>query len=174
MTTTDWAIDIALILIVLRQLRVGQVDFRFVLIPLALCYFAAKNYFHGLPTAGNDLVLIGAFGALGLTLGIAGGLWTRVWSDGSKHARVQAGPAAAGLWIGSMAARLGFIYWITHSGGGALVRFSTSHHLTGADVWSTALIVLALSEVGARMAVIVFRAYRTMAATSPQRTPVYA
>lgn len=174
MTTTDWVIDIALILIVIRQLRIGQVDLRFVLIPLALSCFAANNYLHGLSTAGNDLVLIGLFGALGLTLGIVGGLWTQVWSDGGKHTRVQAGPAAAGLWIGSMTARLGFIYWITHSGGDALARFSMSHHLTGADVWSTALIVLALSEVGARMAVIVFRAYRTTTATSRERTPVYA
>ena len=59
-----------------------------------------------------------------------------------------------------MTARLAFIIWITHSGGPALTRFSIRHDITGADVWSTALVLLALAEVTARIGTIVVRGYR--------------
>jgi hypothetical protein len=159
MTTTDWIIDIVLILIVVRQIREARIDKRFVLIPAAIVAFTAHSYLHGLPTGGNDLVLIISCLAVGSALGLAGGFATRVRAhDG--HAYAQAGVLAAGLWIGSMTARLGFIIWITHSAGEAsLARFSVAHHITGADVWQTALVLLALSEVVVRIGTVVVRGY---------------
>ena len=166
MTTTDWIIDIALILIVVRQMREERFNLRFVLIPAAIVYFTAKNYLHAVPTAGHDLALIAGCVALGSALGLVGGLLTRVrGADGDAY--VKAGPAAAALWIASMGARLGFIIWITHSSGeAALARFSVAHQITGADVWQTALVLLALSEVVVRIGVIVVRALRKRAATA--------
>jgi hypothetical protein len=158
MTTTDWLIDIALILIVVRQMREERLTWRFVAIPVAIVYFVAKNYLHTLPTAGNDVALIAGCLALGSLLGLAGGLLTRVRGE-NGNAFIQAGPAAASLWIASMTARLGFIVWITHSSGEAtLARFSIAHHITGADVWQTALVLLALSEVIVRIGTVVVRA----------------
>lgn len=159
MTTTDWLIDITLILIVLRQVREGRIDKRFIAIPLALCAYTFHSYVHSLPTAGNDLVLIGVAGAVGATLGVLGGFATHVRGENGQ-AFARAGFVAAGLWIASMTARLGFIIWITHSNGAAaLGRFSSSHDITGADVWQTALVLLALSEVLVRLAIIVTRGH---------------
>ena len=170
MTTTDWIIDIALILIVLRQMRAERFTIRFVLLPLGIVGFTAHKYLTALPTGGNDVTLIALCLAAGTALGLLGGLITRVFArDGQTF--VQAGPAAASLWVASMGARLGFIIWITHSVGAAhLAHFSVAHSITGADVWQTALVVLALSEVLARIGLIALRAQRTShAIATPDR-----
>ena len=170
MTTTDWIIDIVLILIVLRQLREEKFTARVVIIPAVIVAYVAHSYLHSFPTGGNDLLLVGLATGLGAALGVAGGLLTRVRSaDG--NAFIKAGPAAAGIWIASMTARLGFIIWITHSSGAAsIARFSEAHHITSADSWQTALVLLALSEVAIRIAIITARSLRAAKATQP--TPV--
>lgn len=157
MTTTDWIIDIVLVLVVLRQIREEKLGLRFVLLPLGIVGYVAHSYLHGIPTAGNDLVLVVGALLAGATLGVVGGFATLVRAENGT-AFVRAGWAAAGLWVGSMTARLGFIIWITHSAGEAwLGRFSVAHDITGGDVWQTALVLLALSEVIGRIGVIVIR-----------------
>jgi hypothetical protein len=157
MTTTDWIIDLALILIVLRQIREGRIDLRFIAIPAALCAYTFHTYIHSIPTAGHDLALIIAAVGVGSTLGVLGGVATHV-RGGDGHGYARAGAVAAGLWVASMSARLGFILWATSAAGGAaLGRFSESHQITSADVWQTALVLLALSEVLVRLAIIVVR-----------------
>ncbi len=157
MTTTDWIIDITLVLLVLRQIREARIDRRFVLIPAGLVAYTDSTYLHAIPTMGHDLVLIGACLAVGTMLGVAGGLATHVRiADGQGHAR--AGVVAASLWVASMGARLGFIVWISHPAGeAALGRFSAAHGITGADAWQDALVLLALSEVIVRLGIIVAR-----------------
>ena len=160
MTTTDWIIDIALIVIVLRQIREERLSLRFLLIPVAVVGYVASHYLHALPTAGNDLTLaaIGLVG--GAALGIAGGLTTRVRAAGG-NAYVHAGFTAATIWIGSMTARLAFIIYITHSSGQAwLERFSQAHDITSATAWQDALVILALTEVIGRIGLIVIRGER--------------
>ncbi len=67
---------------------------------------------------------------VGTALGLIGGLLTRVFARDGQTV-VQAGPAAASLWVGSMGARLAFIIWITHSAGEAhLAHFSIAHSIT--------------------------------------------
>jgi hypothetical protein len=177
MTTTDWLIDIVLILIVVRQLRQERLTRRFVIIPAVIVAYVAHTYLHGLPSGGNDLALVVVFTAVGAGLGLLGGLLTRVWGrDGSAY--VQAGLAAAGLWVASMTARLGFIIWITHaSGEAAIARFSAAHGIHSADTWQTALVLLALSEVIVRIGIIVLRgvrASRLTAARADQQQPLTA
>ena len=46
--------------------------------PVALMGWAGFNYLHSIPTAGNDLVLIGLLTAVGVVFGLFGGLLTRV------------------------------------------------------------------------------------------------
>jgi hypothetical protein len=167
MTTSDWIIDIALVLIVVRQLREEKLTRRFVIIPAAIVAYVAHSYLHGLPSGGADLTLVVLAVALGATLGLAGGLLTSVRGrDGSAY--VKAGPAAASLWIASMTARLGFIVWITHSSGEhALARFSAAHGIHSAQTWQTALVLLALSEVAVRILTIVLRGLQAADASRP-------
>ncbi len=113
MTTTDWFIDIALLLIVLRQLREERLTTRTILLPLGMIAWAASNYLTDIPTAGNDVPLAAIFAVTGVVLGLAGGLLTRVrHADG--HVLIKATRSAAALWIISMGFRLGFAVWSTH------------------------------------------------------------
>ena len=74
MRATDYLINAAFVLIVFRQARERVLDRRSVIIPLAIVAYVAHLYVRSIPTGGNDLVLIGALGTLGLGLGIASGL----------------------------------------------------------------------------------------------------
>ena len=97
MTTTDWIIDIALILIVFRQLREERLTARTVLLPVVLMAWAGFTYLRGVPAAGNDLVVIGLLTAVGVVFGLSSGLLTRVrYSSGSVYIRATAGAAAPG------------------------------------------------------------------------------
>ncbi len=158
MTTTDWLLDIALLLVVLRQVRESRIDRRFVLIPLAIVGFVAHSYLHSIPTAGNDLVMIGVMIGIGALLGIAGGVATRVRFDG-QHALAKAGWIAATLWVLGMGSRMAFVLWSDHGGDPTIARFSQAHGITTQDAWVTAFVLMALTEVGTRVGTIVMRAH---------------
>jgi hypothetical protein len=171
MTTTDWIIDLALIFVVLRQLREERFTARFVLLPAGIVYYVVSHYLHALPTSGNDLVLIGGCIALGALLGAAGGLTTLVRGSNGE-AYVRAGRTAATIWIASMTARLGFIIFITHSVGESwLMHFSAAHGITSADAWQDGLVLLALSEVSVRIGLIVLRSLNAKNASATTTTP---
>ncbi|MFC1419994.1 hypothetical protein [Streptacidiphilus cavernicola] len=157
MTTTDWFIDIALLLIVLRQLREERLTARTVLLPLGMITWAAGNYLTAVPTAGNDVLLAVVFAATGVVLGLAGGLLTHVRQAGG-HVLIKASRGAAALWIISMGFRLGFAVWSTHPSGAAhLTRFSATHSITSGQAWVVALLLMAVGEVVVRLGTIVIR-----------------
>jgi hypothetical protein len=169
MTTTDWILDIALLLVVFRQIREGRIDARFVLIPLGIVGWAVHNYVHTIPTAGNDLALLGVFVVIGAALGIGGGVATRVRYDG-QHALAQAGFVAAALWVVGMGMRMAFQLWVEHGGAPTVAHFSAAHDITGSDAWVAALLMMALTEVVTRIGVIVLRAYRLHHLATPSRS----
>ncbi|MFJ7206563.1 hypothetical protein ACIQWR_23900 [Streptomyces sp. NPDC098789] len=165
MTTTEWITDIALLLIVFRQLREGRLDLKTFLIPLGIVAFVANSYLDTIPTAGNDLVLIGLLVAVGAALGIAGGIYTRIRSlDG--HLLIKAGAVSAVLWVVGMGARMGFQLWVQHGGAAAVGRFSVTHQITTEKAWVAAFVLMALTEVVTRVATIFIRS-RTTAVTRP-------
>ncbi|BBA99002.1 putative integral membrane protein [Actinacidiphila reveromycinica] len=170
MTTTDWIIDIVLVLIVFRQMREERLTARTVLLPLAIIGWAAVNYLHPVPTAGNDLLLAGLFAAAGVVFGLFGGLLTRVrLADG--QVRVRASVGAAALWVASMGFRLGFAVWSSHASGAAHVaHFSSAHDITSAQAWVVALILMAFGEVVVRLGTIVLRGQRLLARARREET----
>ncbi|MFI9065629.1 hypothetical protein ACIGQE_27805 [Streptomyces sp. NPDC053429] len=168
MTATEWITDIALVLIVFRQLREGRLDQKTFLLPLAIVAFVGYSYLDSVPTDGNDLVLIGALTAVGAALGIAGGIYTRIRSlDGDLL--IKAGAVSAVLWIAGMGARMGFQTWVEHGGGADdVARFSLAHHITSQQAWVTAFVLMALTEVVTRVATIYIRSRAVAtAATRP-------
>jgi hypothetical protein len=156
MTTTEWITDIALLLLVLRQIREARLTLTQLAIPLAIVAYVAHHYLHSIPTAGNDLVLILTLVAVGATLGIAGGIYTRVRVDGPATL-VQAGVISAALWVIGMSARMGFQLWSQNGGAGSIERFSVAHQITSDQAWVAALVLMALTEVVTRLATIVYR-----------------
>lgn len=176
MNTTDWILDIVLILVVFRQLRWSRIDAVFLLVPIGIVGFVAYKYLDPIPTGGNDLLVIGACAALGTVLGVAGGLTTHVRLGRGRGATtgegagagegeagrmyVRAGFAAATLWVLGMGARLAFSVWAQDDGGPTLVRFSERHDITSVQAWVSGLILMVLCEVGTRIGTILIRAAR--------------
>ena|ERR1700761_2835550 len=157
MTITDWVIDIALILIVFRQLREERLTGRTILLPAVLVGWAGFTYLRAIPTAGHDLVLIGLLTAVGIVFGLASGLLTRVrWSAGNVY--IKATVSAAALWVISMGFRMGFAIWSSYgSGVSHLTSFSAAHDITSGQAWVTALIFMAFGEVIVRLGIIIVR-----------------
>lgn len=166
MTTTEWITDIALVLIVFRQLREGRLNRKSFLIPLGIVAVVAYSYLDSIPTAGDDLVLIAALTGVGAVLGIAGGVYTRIRRlDG--HLLIKAGVVSATLWVLGMGARMGFQCWVEYGGGADdVARFSIAHHITSDEAWVAAFVLMAVTEVVTRVATIYFRS-RAVRAAAP-------
>jgi hypothetical protein len=169
MTITDYLINALFVLVVLRQARERRIDLRSFLVPLGIVLYVAHLYIHSIPTAGNDLVLVGLLASIGLTLGVLGGFAThlRLGDDGSPLARV--GWVAGGLLIAGISARMLFVFAVNNGAEPAIRSFSIAHHI-GAAAWPVALVAMALLEVVVRLMVVQLRAHRLT--TRPVATPV--
>jgi hypothetical protein len=174
MSTTDYLINIALVLLVLTQIRNRRMDLRSLILPVVAVAGAAFYYLKGIPTAGNDVVLELGLGALGVLLGVACARTTSVWRDADGVAYSRAGLAAAVLWVLGVGSRLAFEVYATHGGAGAIARFSASHSITSGEAWTAALVLMALADVISRMIVLRVRAARatTPAAVAAEGRPL--
>jgi len=159
MTLSDYALDLALMGIVFLQLRGRRLTVRSLLLPVGITVWAARTYLHSVPTAGNDLVLIAACTAVGVTVGAAAGLLTKVTRGADGTAFARAGLAAAALWVLGIGLRMGFQEFAAHGGAGTIGRFSAAHHITSMQAWVAALILMALAEALTRTAVLAGRAF---------------
>jgi hypothetical protein len=162
MTTSDYLLNAAFVLLVLRQARERELDRRSVIVPLVLMFLVGTQYLHTLPTAGNDLLLIVGLASVGLLLGLAGGFTTRVRA-GNGVALARVGWIAGGLLVAGIGSRMAFAFAAGHGLGPALRSFSMAHQI-GATAWPVALVLMALIEVGARIAVVQVRGRRLVAA----------
>jgi hypothetical protein len=159
MTFTDYLLDIVLIGVVLLQIRGRRLTLRSLLIPIGIVVWAASQYLHGIPTAGNDLTLVGVGATSGIALGVLTGRFTfvRRGQDGLPYAR--AGAIAAILWLVGVGTRFAFQLYASHGGAPAIARFSAHHAITSTEAWTAALILMAFGEVLARTAVLGMRAW---------------
>jgi hypothetical protein len=161
MSITDYLINAVFVLIVLRQARERELDLRSVVIPLAIVAYVAQLYVHSIPTAGNDLFLIGALGAFGLTLGVASGFATHVRAGENGLAVARVGWIAGALLIAGIGSRMVFEFALTHGAHHAIVSFSMAHQI-GAAAWPVALVMMALLEVSTRIVIVELRGRHAM------------
>ena len=161
MRTTDYLINAVFVLIVFRQARERELDRRSVILPLAIVAYVAHLYVHSIPTAGNDLVLIGALGALGLTLGVASGFATHVRAGANGLAVARVGWLAGGLLIAGIGSRMVFAFAVSHGAQHAIASFSVAHQIE-ATAWPVALVLMALLEVSTRIAIVQLRGRHAM------------
>jgi hypothetical protein len=156
MTTSDYLINALFVFLVLRQAYERRLDTRSALLPLVIVFVVARQYVHSIPTAGNDLVLIGLLSVAGIGLGVLSGLAThmRRGDDGAAYARI--GWLAGALLIGGFCARMVFVLAVNHGAEPAIRSFSIAHQI-GAAAWPVALVSMALCEVGARVLVLQVR-----------------
>ncbi len=166
MTTTDYLINALFVLLVVRQAREHRLDVRSAVIPMLVLACVAHLYVHSIPTAGNDLVLVGALACLGLTMGIISGFATevRLGDDGTALARV--GWLAGGLLFAGICARMVFVFAVDNGAEPAIRSFSVAHHI-GAAAWPMALVSMALFEVAARIVMVQLRGRHLTRVASP-------
>lgn len=167
MSTAQWILNLALLGWVLtRNLGTHRVTRATFLVPLAVVAAAGAWFLRDLPTAGHDvrLELIGI--ATGLLLGTLAALLTRV-----RHRHgdlvVSAGTAFAAVWIATIGGRMLFAQWATHSGARTIGEFSMRHQITGADAWTAAFVLMALSMVAVRLVVTAVQVWAHRAGSAP-------
>ncbi|HTN57870.1 MAG TPA: DUF1453 domain-containing protein [Protaetiibacter sp.] len=175
MELTEWIISIALILVVIRQIRGRRLTLLGLLWPVPLVAWGAIEYAGGVPAHAADWTFVAACSATGLALGVGCGLLTEIsLQDGSVIARARW--LAAGLWIVGMSGRLAFGLFATNGGAEKVGELSAKLGIHSASTWASALIAMALVEVVARSAVLFVRARRlrravTASALQSQATP---
>ncbi len=166
MTITDYLINAVFVFVVLRQARERKVDARSFLVPMAVVLYVAHMYVHSIPTAGDDLVLVGVLASVGLALGVLGGFAThlRMGADGDVLARV--GWIAGALLIAGISSRMVFVCAVHHGAYHAVSAFSVANHI-GAAAWPVALVSMAMIEVAARLVTVQLRARRLTSSQAP-------
>jgi hypothetical protein len=158
MTTADYIIDSALVLLVLLQVKERELSTKTLIRPLVILAIAVVNYLHGIPTSGNDLVLVGALALLGGLIGVASGVTVIYRRTDDGRVMFRAGWASAVFWVLGMGSRFGFAYWSSHGGADSIARFSLHHSITvGSEAWTVALLAMAVFEVAGRTLVMATR-----------------
>ncbi|MDQ0779076.1 hypothetical protein QF026_007542 [Streptomyces aurantiacus] len=155
MTLTDWIINLALIAMVFSQLHAQRMSWFSLAVPLGIVGWVASSYLHAFPTGGADLALVGGATAVGLALGAAAGLMTRVYPRGDRI-MVRATLGAAFLWLVGCGVRLAFQLFMSNGGAETIGRFSVEHHID-VSAWTTAVVLMAIAQVLSRTALVGWR-----------------
>jgi hypothetical protein len=168
-SVTDYVIDILLIVVIFRQVRPHELTPRAALLPLALLAAAGIIYLRPFTLRGNDLALILILAAAGIVLGALSGLADRIWWDEAGRLLFRAGVISVLAWVAGMGFRFWFAFYAYHGGGPAVASFSLRHDISGADIWTTALVLMAFGQVLARLGVLQVRRARAVSHPAPQR-----
>ncbi len=168
MTFTDYLIDSALVLLVLLQIKERKLTAKALIRPVVIVAIAAANYLHGIPTAGNDLVLLVVLALVGLLIGVASGqaVMMRRGADGDVLAR--SGWLSGFFWVLGMGSRFAFLVWANNGGAATIGHFSTAHSITGGEAWTVALLAMAAFEVCGRSLVQALRREQLMGRVTPK------
>jgi hypothetical protein len=168
MTLLDYIIDSALVLLVLLQIRERRLTVRSLVRPLPIVAIAVANYLHGIPTAGNDLLLVAVVGLAGLLIGIASGQTVQMRPDDGGQVLARAGWASAIFWVLGMGSRFAFLIWINAGGSATIGRFSAAHSITSGQAWTVALLAMVVLEVCGRTLVLAARRQRLLGTPVPE------
>jgi hypothetical protein len=153
MSFTNYVIDSALVLLVLLQIKERPLTTRTLIRPFVIVSVAVVSYLNGVPTAGNDFVLVGILALVGALIGIASGQTVKMRRGADGEVLSQARWASAFFWILGMGSRFGFLIWINASGGKA-------HNITSGEAWTVALLAMAVLEVVGRSVVMALRRHQ--------------
>jgi hypothetical protein len=103
-----------------------------------------------------DLYLIG--GTLGVALGLLAGTLTRLCRDARTGAMLVKGSLiSAGIFLALIAARLGFAYYAENGGYGQVRQFCIDHAITSKAAIEAALMLPVVTNILARLVVVLAR-----------------
>lgn len=168
MTTTDYLIDSALVLLVLFQLKERELTTRALIRPLVILSIAVFTYLKGFPTGGNDLILVAVLAIIGALIGVASGQTVFMRGGTSGKVLARAGWASAFFWVLGMGSRFAFLIWASHGGVSAIASFSAQHSITSHEAWTVALLAMAVFEVCGRTLILAARRYQLQGSVTPE------
>lgn len=157
MSTSTYIIDSALVLLVLLQIRERTLTTKQLIRPLIILGIAVANYLHGIPTQGNDLVLVGVLAVIGGLIGTASGVTVIMSRRADGTTSFRSGWLSGIFWVLGMGSRFAFAWWAVHGGGNSIASFSAAHQISGGDAWTAALLAMAVFEVLGRTLVMALR-----------------
>jgi hypothetical protein len=171
MNALDYILDAVLVATIVLQFRGRRLTVRNLGLPIAIVVYFLIAYLKGVPTAGNDLYLIGGGVALGLFFGVGAGAFTRVY-PGEKGIYAKAGLLAAAFWTAGVVLRTAFSLYASDGGASAdrnIGRVMHSWDITGSSAIVACLLLMVLVEVGSRQLIVGARYFslRKRTATSP-------
>jgi hypothetical protein len=167
MSFTDYLIDSTLVLLVLFQIKERPLTTKMLVRPVIIVGIAVATYLNGIPTAGNDLVLVAMLALLGLSIGLASGQTALMRRGGHGEVLTRTGWASAFFWVLGMGSRFAFLVWTTHGGAHTIAQFSAQHSITSSEAWTVALLAMAVFEVCGRSLVQAARRHRLQEAPAP-------
>jgi hypothetical protein len=167
MNFSDYLLDSALVLLVLFQIKERPMTRKALIRPLVILSIAVVNYLHGIPTQGNDLVLVGVLATVGGLIGVASGFTAILARRFDGVVTLRSGWLSGFFWVLGMGSRFGFAYWTSHGGAGSIANFSANHQITSAEAWTVALLAMAVFEVSGRTLTLAAR-WRGMEAAPAQ------
>jgi hypothetical protein len=126
-----------------------------------LLALAGVVYLRPFTVGGNDIALIGVLTVAGLVLGAWSGLADKVCRGDQGAVISRATTLSVITWVLGMGSRFGFAYYSYHSGTHAMASFSAHHDITGARIWTTALVLMAFGQGLARVGVLQLRRLQT-------------
>jgi hypothetical protein len=166
MHTTDYIIDSILVLLVLLQIKERPMTRHELLRPVVIVGIFVALYLNGIPTAGNDLVLVVALSLLGGTIGIASGLAVRMRKNAEGRVTGRATWTSGIFWVLGMGSRFAFLVWMNNGGFHTVAHFSAQHSITSSEAWTAALLGMAVFEVIGRTLAQAIRWQRMLTTTS--------
>lgn len=171
MNALDYILDAVLVATIFLQFRGRRLTARNLLLPVAIVVYFLIAYLKGVPTAGNDLYLIGGGVALGLIFGVGAGAFTRVY-PGEKGIYAKAGLLAATFWTVGVVLRTAFSLYASDGGASAdrtIGRVMHSWNITSSSAIVACLLLMVMVEVGSRQLIVGTRylSLRNRAAASP-------
>ena len=126
------------------------------------------TYLHGIPTAGNDLILLAVFALMGGLIGVASGLTVFMRRGPSGEVLARSGWASGFFWVLGMGSRFAFLVWATHGGVATIASFSAQHSITGNEAWTVALLAMAVFEVCGRTLIQATRRHQLQGTVVPE------
>lgn len=168
MSITEYLIDSALVLLVLLQIKERPLTIKSLIRPLVILGIAVVNYLHGIPTAGNDLVLVGVLATLGLLIGVASGQTVMMRRGANGEILARAAWLSAFFWVLGMGSRFIFLIWINNGGQATIAHFSAQHAITSGEAWTVALLAMAVFEVCGRTLLLAARRQRLQGHPVPE------
>lgn len=171
MNVLDYVLDAVLLATIFLQFRGRRLTPRNLVLPVAIVVYFLFAYLKGVPTAGDDLYLIGGGVLLGLVFGVGAGTFTNVYV-GEKGVYAKAGLLAATFWTVGVVLRTAFSVYAADGGAAAdrsIGRVMHAWDITTSKAIVACLLLMVLVEVGSRQLIVAARYLRLRTrATSPE------